>query len=248
MINATDLKMIANNCVKNADDFYDSFRRNVMMYVSEPNLSVKELSELADIPLESFKNFLYKDMPLKLSYAVNLAKVLNISVDELLGCETMTQNQDKVVKCLRCLPKSIATYFDWLSGYLFRRYSNLKPKHKAVAVMMPSCDPDGRLRSSNVTELVDISHLEEFTREKIRFGLRVFSDFYLPHYLPNDIIYVANDRPSTFHEHILVSTSNRFLILRKENGIYYSIRDDKPIDNDIIEEVLGYICFVEHEK
>ena len=83
-------KKIDKNMVSNPTNYIDSFRHNIFQAMEEQDLSLRELSELADMPFETLKSFLYgNSKDCKLSTAVKLSRAFNVSIDELVGAETM---------------------------------------------------------------------------------------------------------------------------------------------------------------
>ena len=77
------LKKLSLKLVSNPDDWMSSFRKNIDMYISEKDITIRELSEVADINFETLKSFIYGDAKdCKLSTAIKLAKALHISIDE----------------------------------------------------------------------------------------------------------------------------------------------------------------------
>ena len=86
------LKKISLNLCADKHDYMKSFRKNVDMYISEKDITLREVAEMADMPFDTLKNFLYKDSAdCKLSTAVKLARAFNVSIDELIGAETINE-------------------------------------------------------------------------------------------------------------------------------------------------------------
>ena len=69
----------------------NSFRENVKDELSFQGLSVKELSQKTKIPYQTIENYLNSraTMP-PADYACRIAKVLNTSVENLIGDETLS--------------------------------------------------------------------------------------------------------------------------------------------------------------
>lgn len=253
MESTQNLKKMSRNLVQKPDDWWWSLRANIEYYIGEKNITIRELAEIADVNLETFKDFLYKGKACKLNTVVTIAKALGITVDELIGCGSMTKRERAIVQNVRNLPESISYYVEWAVDFMHKQYTELKPKKKAVNVLKPICE-DGYMRMSNDFELMDISHYDDDIRAKIKLAIKMPCEHYMPYYLPDSILMIANDRPANFHENCLVFSSGSLWILkRKEETIdgnkvinYYSIRDGKIRCTEAdIDEVIGYICKVE---
>ena len=77
------LKKLSMNLCSDKHNYMKSFRKNVDMYISEKDITLREVAEMADMPFDTLKNFLYKDSAdCKLSTAVKLARAFNVSIDE----------------------------------------------------------------------------------------------------------------------------------------------------------------------
>ena len=99
------LKKMSMNLCANKHDYMKSFRKNVDMYISEKDITLREVAEIADMPFDTLKNFLYKDSAdCKLSTAVKLARAFNVSIDELIGAETINEVSRKSIAICRNLP------------------------------------------------------------------------------------------------------------------------------------------------
>lgn len=114
--------------------------------------------------------------------------------------------------------------------------------------MIPNLTNDGDFKVSANYEKIEISELKEPLRSKIFVGCRIASDYYMPHYIPGDIILIANDRPPKPNENSIVRVDKYLFIAKRkiENGVakYYSIRDGKyRIDESEVDELIGYVAY-----
>ena len=91
MLRKEKLREISKKLSANQNDFISAFRNNIFMYVDDKDITLKDISEAADIPFSTLNSFLYGDSKdIKLSTAVKLAHGLDISIDELVGAETIS--------------------------------------------------------------------------------------------------------------------------------------------------------------
>lgn len=241
------LKKISLDLCADKHDYMRSFRKNVDMYISEKDITLREVAEIADMPFETLKNFLYKDsMDCKLSTAVKLARAFNVSIDELVGAETINEVSRESIAICRNLPENELYLIRWYIRYINNLNKNNKPNKRYVSVMELECNEVGNLKITTNYRHIDITDLHPEIRGKIFFGITMPCDHYMPTYSPYDILLIANDRNPLWNENSLLRIDGCFYIARRkvESGIakYYSIRDGKfRINEDDVTEVVGYV-------
>ena len=244
------LKKMSLNLCASKHDYMKSFRKNVDMYISEKDITLREVAEIADMPFDTLKNFLYKDSAdCKLSTAVKLARAFNVSIDELIGAETINEVSRESIAICRNLPDNALYLIRWYIRYIDGLNKKNEPHRRYVSVMELECNHNGNLKITTNYRHIDITDIGEEYRSKVFFGITMPCDHYMPTYSPYDILLIANDREAKTNENVLIRTDgNLFLAKRKiENGIakYYSIRDGKfRLDEDNVDEVIGYIAHV----
>ena len=82
---------ISRKLTSNRENFIAAFRKNLFMYSDEKDITLKESAENADIPFSTLNSFLYgSSKDIKLSTAVKLAHALDVSIDELVGADTLS--------------------------------------------------------------------------------------------------------------------------------------------------------------
>lgn len=248
MMDKEKLKKISKNLSANSDDFMSAFRKNMFMYIDEKDITIKDISEEACVPFSTLNTFLYGDSKdIKLSTAVKLAKALNVSIDELIGAETINEVSRESIAICRNLPDNAVYLIRWYIRYIDSLNKNNNPNRRYVSVMELECNHNGNLKMTTNYRHIDITDIGEEYRSKIFFGITMPCDNYMPIYSPYDILLIANDRNAKTNENVLIRTDgNLFLAKRKvENGLvkYYSIRDRKfRLNEDDIDEVVGYIA------
>ena len=198
------------------------------MYISEKDITLREVAEIADMPFDTLKNFLYKDSAdCKLSTAVKLARAFNVSVDELIGAETINEVSRESIAICRNLPDNALYLIRWYIRYIDGLNKKNEPNKRYVSVMELECNHNGNLKITTNYRHIDITDIGEEYRSKVFFGITMPSDHYMPHYSPYDILLIANDRNPQGHEDSLLRIDGCLYIARRkiENGIakYYSI-------------------------
>ena len=244
------LKELSLKLSSDSNDYMSAFRKNLFMYVDEKDITIKEISETADIPFSTLNSFLYgKTNDVKLSTAVKLAKALKISIDELVGAETISDISRESIAICRNLPDNALYLIRWYIRYIDSLNKKNEPNKRYVSVMELECNHNGNLKITTNYRHIDITDIGEEYRSKVFFGITMPCEHYMPTYSPYDILLIANDRDAQTNENVLIRTDgNLFLAKRKvENSIakYYSIRDGKfRLDEDNVDEVIGYIAHV----
>ena len=244
------LRKLSMDLCSDKHNYMKSFRKNVDMYVSEKDITLREIAEMADMPFDTLKNFLYKDSAdCKLSTAVKLARALNVSIDELIGAETINEVSRESIAICRNLPDNAVYLIRWYIRYIDSLNKHNDKNKRYVSVMELECNLNGNLKITTNYRHIDITDINPELRGKIFFGITMPSDHYMPHYSPYDILLIANDRNPQGHEDSLLRIDGCLYIARRkiENGVakYYSIRDGKFRKNeDDVDEVIGYIAYV----
>lgn len=250
MLEKKKMLEISKNLIADKNDFMSAFRKNIFMYLKEKDLTINELSELADVPYATLKNFLYTNSKdANLSNAVKLSRALDVSVDELIGAETLTKlTRERIAMC-RELPENDLYVVQWFIRYLYEKNINLEPNKRYVSVMEVSCNHHGNLGLTNNYRKMDITDINEQIRNIIFFGIAMPCEHYMPYYSPYDILLIANDRKGNIRDDVLIRIGKFLYIARRkeENGIvnYHSIFDGKYWMNEKeADEEIGYVAYV----
>lgn len=250
MMDKKNLRALSSKLISQPDDYMRSFRRNISVYIDQKEITLQEVAELADISLSTLKSLLYgcaKDCTL--SNAIKLARVFDVSVDELVGCGTISPQTCNSLQTMRQLPESFTHFVRWCIKFHQENLRSHNVAKRAIEVMQPEIGDNGNLKMTNQMDFLDISELNDDIRPKIFMGIRIPSDMYAPIYFEGDILLIANDRVPKEHERIVFSTSNNLWILEKCKNMgeveYISIRDGKTrAKENNIENILGYIVKV----
>lgn len=257
MLEASELRKLSANLQANPDNYMDSFRENVRMYIDQKEITLAEVSELADMPESTLKTFIYnggKDC--MLSTAVKLARVFNISIDELVGAGTISPQTCESLQTMRQLPVSFTHFVRYATHLHYQKLTSGEITEKAIEIMNPELDVTGSMVMTNCFEILDISDINEDARTKSFMGIRLPGDMYVPKFFPGDILLISNDRNPRENEYVVANLGeNIFLFQVKyemENGekkqAFYSVRDGKKrAFEDQVKMILGYVIKVIHE-
>ena len=213
-MNKEKLKKISKNLSANSNDFMSSFRKNMFMYLEEKDITIKEISEEADVPFSTLNTFLYgESKDIKLSTAVKLAKALNVSIDELIGAETINEVSRESISICRNLPDNALYLIRWYIRYIDSLNKKNEPHKRYISVMKLDCNQNGNLKITTDYKHIDITDIDKECSCKVFFGITMPCDNYMPVYSPYDILLIANDRQPTVHENSLIPVSYTHLTL-----------------------------------
>lgn len=250
MLNKKKLEEIAKKLTADKQDFVSAFRRNMYLYVDDKDITMNDIAEAAGLSPSTLKTFLYGNAKnVTLTTTVGLAKALNVSLDELVGADTIPEPSRESLRMCREMPENDLMLVRWFIRCLYDLNSQNEPNKRYVKVMLPEENNHGDWKLVSKFENMEITDLKEPLRSKIFMGFRIISDYYMPYYMTGNTILIANDRPAKTSEHALVRAGDYFFIVKRmmENGIakYYSIRDGKyRIDESDVDELIGYIAYV----
>lgn len=248
MLKKEKLKEISEKLTINQDDFTTAFRNNLSLYVKDSDITLNDISRASDIPWNTLNSFLYgKSNNVRIDNVVKLAKALNISIDELVGAETIPGLSIESLRMCRSLSENDLYLVRWFIRYLYRQSLQLEPSKRYISVMLPEVDNDGNLRITSNYEKNEITDLKEPLRSKVFLGIKLNCDNYMPHYLPNDTLLIANDRPPKPNENSVVRVGKHLFICKRivegTTAKYHSIRDGKyRVDEAEIDELIGYVA------
>lgn len=249
MFKKEKLKEISNNLIANRVDFISTFRQNLFKYIDDKEITLNDISIESGIPVNTLNTFLYgKSNDTRISNVVKLAHALEVSIDELVGAETIPELTRESLKMSRNLPENDLKLVRWFIRYLDEKNQNLDPKKRYISVMMPRMDNNGDFEITADYTKIEITDFQEPLRSKIFMGFNIICDHYMPYYGNGNIILIANDRPPKPNEHAVARVGKYLFIVRRvvENGTakYYSVRDGKyRIDELETSELMGYIAF-----
>ena len=254
MLSKKELRDISSDLVAEPDDYMHSLRRNLYMYIGKKEITLQEVSELADIPLNTLKSLIYGDSrDCHISTVIKLARVFNVSVDELIGCGTISKQTCESLQVMRKLPESFTHFVRWSIHFHYEKLNSHKVSIKSVELMIPEESEDGNHKMTNNFDVIDVSFLSDDIRPKIFMGIKLITPCYMPHYFEDDILLIANDRDAKTTENVIVTIGdNMWLVKRKKEIVdgkvvinYYSIRDGRRFASESeIDMVIGYVAKV----
>ena len=251
-------KNLGKKLVKNSTNPTSALRQNVDILMDIYGYTISETAERANLSLENFKSFFYgRSEEVRLSTAVKLARLFGLSVDELCGAETVSNEMEEYINMYKELPE----HSQYLVRYFIKHQNNIYKRREAmgkkvISVLKPQCI-DSYLQTTNVTEELCIEHLNENIKSKILLGVKIPCEHYMPIYSPYDILLIAADREAQHGERCVIERNNKLFIVEKriyiKDGVkrsdYVSLMNSRFVIPDTeIDEKLGYVAgFLNHD-
>lgn len=233
-----------------SQNHFHIMRRNVDKIMDERDMTLKQLTELSGLNMETVKTFLYdkESKDCKLATAIGIAKAFGLTIAELAETETMEPRIIENMKIYRELPESSKTLIDFMvkhQKFIHEKHTS----HRVISVMQPTCNNNWNLKKTNIYEPLNIDNIGNESLHRIFMGIRIPCEHHLPHYMKGDILLIANDRDAKENEHSVIIVNDNLIITRRviENGMpkYYGIRDNVlRSEHDDRIYVLGYIVKV----
>lgn len=237
--------------VSKPENWMESFRENVGLLRAHYGWSVRVLSEKTDISENTLNNFLQgKTKDCDQSMAIKLAKVFNVTIDELLGSGTMQPITQRCVAMSAELEDHHRYVIQKFVTHQYDMHSDVPAKSKQISVLIPECR-NGHLKTTNVTEPLNVDHLSNGTKSKACLGIRIPCQHYEPYYMQNEIILLAADRDGNNGERCVISHGGNLYLCIKHIGIkdgkktveYLSLMDKRNVlfKLEEIDDKIGYV-------
>lgn len=255
MLDKKSLRQLSSKLSVRPDDYMTSFRRNLSVYIDQKEITLQEVAELADISLSTLKSFLYGDSKdCSLSLAVKLARVFDISIDELIGAGTLMPQTCDSLQTLRQMPESFTHFLRWEIHFHHNMLVTKRVEDKLIDVMIAKVNESGNMVNTNNMDVYDVSSLSDSLKPKVFMGIKIPNNMYNPEYYQGDILLLANDRSPFNGERVVICYGENMWILEcrqvtdsygKTIMNYYSIRDGKlRATNEQVQFIMGYIAKV----
>jgi len=228
-----------------------AFRKNIDMYIAEKDITLREISEAADIPYSTLNTFVYgKSTDCKLSTAVKLARAFGVTVDELIGAETMEPETRECVAMSRSLKPHHRYVNRLFVKHQYLLHGEVPTTSKQISVLLPECK-HGHLHTTNIIEAFNVDHLDKQVRSEACLALKIPCRHYEPYYLRDEILILGAHRDGTNGERCVVSKDgNLYICVKKIENIdgkkkikYLSLMDRKNVlfTSDEIDDKIGYV-------
>ena len=237
-----------------SSNYMESFRKNVEILKDMRDLTLKEIAEGSGLPYSTLNTVLYdpRKNDIKASTAIALAKYFGVSVDELLGSDTISPTVKQSLAYCRRLSESNLYTVRYIINNLYRRQKTAERGSKTINVMIPECS-HGSLIETNVFEPLCIDNLSDTKKSKVFLGIRIVCDHYMPRFTPYDTLLIASDREARDGEVCVILYYGRIFIVRKsiklvdgkQDVSYIGLLDKNfKVSENEIDSKIGYVVDV----
>lgn len=248
------LMNLSKNLTSDTENYMSAFHKNMNMYVSQPDLTIREIAEMSDLPFSTINTLLYgsgKDC--MLSTAIKLSGAFHVSVDELVGCNTLSNEERSILQDLRTFDPRTRYLIHWFIDFhktLFKSCSS--EKDRFITIMNPHMDANGNLYPTNDYTTINIKDCPVVIKPQVFLGICMSCANYMPHYSPYDILLIANDRPPKPNEDCVILHCGKLYLARRvheaEGIMFRSIRDGHLHASEAeLDSIIGYIAGVKLE-
>ncbi|MBQ9990844.1 MAG: helix-turn-helix transcriptional regulator [Lachnospiraceae bacterium] len=256
MMENEKLKKLSLQLVSHHTNPFDNLRENLLIYVAQPNITLKNLSDASSVSIDTLKSLLYgKVTDCKISTAEKLACALGITVSELIGSRSVDSITLKNIANCRQLPEHQLYLVRWfINRQMELAMENKHKGKKIISVIKPSLR-NNSLKMTNMMEPLCIDHLPETVKANVFLGLKITCDHYMPYFSPYDILLIAADREGLNNELCVVIYYDSIFIARKhiymEEGVsrteYLGLLDPTfRVSEQDVDSKIGYVVDVYH--
>lgn len=193
--------------------------RNIMQL---KDISLNQLAEEADIPLETLRNIYYgKVKDTKLSTILKLSKSLNVSVDWLAGNDQLTKKEREIITNYRTCGVHGKNLIELVAK--FESTAAFRERTKEGKHVIPKMVPIGHVtdgilyNSCNTLEMetsVDIAYL----------GIEVTTNNFAPAYCKDDVILLENRFPEEGERAVFFDGLKAYFRLYEREGKKYRLK------------------------
>ena len=238
------------NLVANDKDYMKSLIENIQMLRTHHGWSVRALAEKAEMPTETLQTFLKgKSKDCNLSTVVKLSRAFGVSMDELVGAETISAPTRQTIAMSRQLKEHHRYVIRMFAKHQYLLHGEVPPNSKQISVLTPDCE-HGHLKSTHLCEAINVDHLQPAIKSEVCLGLKIPCDHYEPHYLQDEILLLGAHREGQNGERCVISKDGYLYICKKRitfvNGVktidYMSVINGKLLFNfKEIDDRVGYV-------
>lgn len=250
------LKKLSLHLVSHHTNPVDNLRENLLMYIAQPDITLKNIADASSVSIDTLKSLLYgKVTDCKISTAEKLACALGVTVSELIGSHSVDSVTLKNIANCRLLPEHQLYLVRWFINRQIDFALNHREKGKKIISVIKPFMRNNSLKMTNMMEPLCIDHLPEHIKANVFLGLELTCDHYMPYFSPYDVLLIAADREGLDGELCVVIYYENIFIARKhiysENGQtqveYLGLLDSTfRVKESDVDSKIGYVVDVYH--
>ena len=194
------------------------FRQNLRDKLQKSKISLNYLSAQADISEDTLRSIIYgKSQDIKLSSILKIARVLDCSLDSLIGRSLYSIQEENMIKQLRNLSEhSLRTVQVLIDLEEKTSLHNSTTGRETICVFLPTGNmKDGIFYDNSRFETLDITDYPKELKNEIAFGLKILSSHFEPVYFMNDILLLSHHNAPEVNDIVLCVNNEGRMFLRK---------------------------------
>lgn len=194
------------------------FRQNLRDKLQKSKISLNYLSAQADISEDTLRSIIYgKSQDIKLSSILKIARVLDCSLDSLIGRSLYSIQEENMIKQLRNLSEhSLRTVQLLIDLEEKTSLQHGTSSRKMLTVFVPTGNmKDGIFYNNSYFESLDISNYPRELSERLSCGVKIISSHFEPIYFMNDILLLSQQNAPEVNDVVLCINNAGRLFLRK---------------------------------
>lgn len=194
------------------------FRQNLRDILQKRKISLNYLSAQADISEDTLRSIVYgKSQDIKLSSILKIARVLDCSLDSLIGRSLYSIQEENIIKQLRNLSEhSLQTIQVLIDLEERTSLHNRSVGKETLTVFLPTGNmKDGFFYDNSRFETLDITDYPSELKNRLVFGLKIASSHFEPVYFMNDILLLSRECTPEVNDIVLCIDNAGRIYLRK---------------------------------
>lgn len=230
------------------DNYLSAFHKNMNLYVSQPDFTIREISERSGLSFSTINTVLYgNNRDYKLSTIIGLSKAMNVSIDELVGCSTLDEEERYLIQAYRSSSRQEQLLIHWFVQMQKQLQDCDAPtRQPSVLIMQMRQDETGGLLITNQYQPYQLPDSENKKHQHIFMGVQLPCCDYMPDYSPYDYIMLANDRPPKINEDCIILSAGKCYIVKripsdKSDTLRCIDKQGKIYYYPAPEDIMGYI-------
>lgn len=186
------------------------------------DITLNQLAEEADIPLETLRNIYYgKVKDTKVSTLLKLAKTLNVSVDWLAGNGVLTEKEREIISNYRTCGAHGKSLIELVSK--FEAMAAFRERTKEGSHVIPRLVPIGHITDGILYNSCNTLEMET-TNDLAYLGIEITTNNFAPAYCKDDVILLENRFPEDGERAVFFDGLKAYFRLYEREGRKYRLK------------------------
>lgn len=200
--------------------------------MNNKNLTLQELADLTDIPIDTIKNLYYgKVKDPKVSTLLKLSQKLNLTMDYLMGYSHYNEEEQKIILCYRKCGHHGKSMMQIISRFEMKaaeKQRNMLDRH-----IIPCLIPIGKVTDGIVYNSCNMIEIETGIKQAC-LAIEVTTNYFAPSYCKGDRILFANRFPENNERAVFTNGYKCYFRRFIDNNGSYVLKCLNGIGRDMI--------------